>query len=125
MDLTIRFNVVLFDFFNYLAYLLIRLKDSGENSLSLLFEWDETKAKLNISKHKVAFEEATTLFDDSLSITIEDPMHSSGEERFITIGLSYMNRLLVIAHCDREDQIRIISARLTTSKERKVYEKGR
>ncbi len=93
--------------------------------MSLLFEWDKTKTKLNISKHKVAFEEASTLFGDSLSITIEDPMHSSGEERFITTGISYMNRLLVVAHCDREDHIRIISAKLTTSKERKVYEKGK
>ena len=91
--------------------------------MPLIFEWDNAKAKRNIAKHRVAFEEASTVFGDSLSITIDDPMHSSPDERrFITIGSSYRGKILVVAHCDRADSIRIISARFATRKERKAYE---
>ncbi len=94
--------------------------------MALTFEWDKTKAGRNITKHKISFEEASTIFGDPLSITIEDPIHSFlGEERFITIGLSYHGKILVVAHCDRDDTVRIISARLATGKERMVYEKDK
>ena len=94
--------------------------------MALIFEWDETKAKRNIARHKVSFEEASTIFGDPLSITIEDLIHSSpGERRFVTIGSSYRGKMLIVAHCDRDDAIRIISARPATGKERRAYEKGK
>lgn len=94
--------------------------------MALIFEWDKRKAKNNLSKHKVSFEEASTIFGDPLSITIDDPLHSSqDEQRFITIGLSYRGKILVVVHCDKRDTIRIISARTATRKERKAYEEGK
>ena len=90
--------------------------------MSLTFEWDQDKAEQNLSKHGVSFPEATTVFGDLLSVTIPDPGHSVGEERFITIGLSHQSRLLVVAHADRGDTIRLISARVATRAERKSYE---
>lgn len=91
--------------------------------MALIFEWDNRKAKNNLTKHKVSFEEASTIFADPLSITIDDPFHSTQEElRFITIGLSYHGKILVVVHCDQRDNIRIISARTATRKERKTYE---
>lgn len=88
----------------------------------LIFEWDPQKAKSNIEKHRVAFEEATTVFQDSLSLTIDDPLHSIDEERLVLIGMSHKNRLLVVVHTERGDNIRIIGARKATKKERKNYE---
>ena len=88
------------------------------------FEWDRAKAEDNIAKHGVSFEEATTALRDPLSTTGVDPDHSFGEERFITFGVSTRGRLLVVAHTDREDIIRIISARDATRTERKIYEEG-
>ena len=88
------------------------------------FEWDPTKAAQNLQKHSVTFEEAATVFRDHLSITVPDPDHSLEEERFITVGLSGQNRLLVIAHMDRGDCIRIISARELTPRERRQYEEA-
>jgi uncharacterized DUF497 family protein len=86
------------------------------------FEWDREKAKRNIKKHKVTFEEAVTAFYDPLSVTFSDPDHSIGEQRFITIGYSSRHRLLVISHTERGDVLRIISARLATVHERKRHE---
>jgi len=86
------------------------------------FEWDANKAKKNLKKHKVSFKEASTVFNDSLAITGEDPDHSGEEERMITFGMSSLGRLLVIAHTDRGSSIRIISARLATLTERRIYE---
>jgi len=86
------------------------------------FEWDEQKSKSNVAKHRVSFEEAATVFGDRLSVTIPDPDHSSREHRFVTIGLSAQGRLLVVAHTDRGDNVRIISARLSTKSERIIYE---
>jgi uncharacterized protein len=86
------------------------------------FEWDRAKADGNIAKHTVSFEEATTALADPLSTTGVDPDHSLGEERFITFGVSTRGRLLVVAHTDRDDIIRIISAREATRAERKIYE---
>ncbi len=88
----------------------------------LLFEWDENKDSQNISKHGVSFEEATTSFGDQMSITIYDPLHSEKEDRFVLIGMSNKNRLLVVIHTDRNDKIRIISARKATRNERRQYE---
>lgn len=89
--------------------------------MSLRFEWDEGKAGRNIEKHGVPFEEAATVFGDPLSLTIEDPAHSWGEERFVTMGDSYAHRLLVVVHTDRNDVVRIINAREATRRERRDY----
>ncbi len=86
------------------------------------FEWDPNKADQNLGKHKVSFTEAATIFADDLSITVYDPDHSEDEDRYITIGLSYLRRLLMVAHTERGDFIRIISARELTSAEREAYE---
>jgi uncharacterized DUF497 family protein len=88
------------------------------------FEWDPNKAAQNLRKHNVTFEEAATVFRDDLSITIPDPDHSMEEERFITVGLSSQNLLLMIAHVERGDCIRIISARELTPRERRQYEEA-
>ena len=88
------------------------------------FEWDSAKAAENLAKHGVSFEEAATVFRDTLSRTGQDPDHSVGEERFVTFGLSTRGRLLVAGHAERGDTIRIISARLATRGERKIYEEG-
>jgi uncharacterized protein len=85
------------------------------------FEWDPGKAKQNRRKHQVSFEEAATVFGDPLAITYPDPDHSTSEQRFITIGMSTVNRVLIVAHADRDEKIRIISARKTTQHERKHY----
>jgi uncharacterized DUF497 family protein len=88
------------------------------------FQWNPDKAGSNLQKHGVSFEEAVTIFGDPLAITISDPDHSVGEFRFLTIGFSRLQRLLVVSHTDRDNQIRLISARLATRKERKSYESG-
>ena len=85
------------------------------------FEWNGTKARSNIEKHKVSFEEASTVFGDPLSITIDDPQHSSQEERLVTTGSSDM-KVLVIVPVDTFDKVRIISARKATKHERRQYE---
>lgn len=86
------------------------------------FEWDREKAKKNLKKHRVSFEEAMTVFYDPLSATFDDPDHSIGEERLITIGYSAHGRLLVVSHTEREKTTRIISARSATVHERKRHE---
>lgn len=86
------------------------------------FEWEETKAAANLEKHKVSFEEASTVFQDDLSLTGRDPDHSIGEHRFVTFGLSARNRVLLVSHTERGGKIRIISARPATRAERKIYE---
>jgi len=91
--------------------------------MGLFFEWDSNKAKSNIIKHKISFEEASTIFADNHSITIDDPIHSLDEDRFITIGLSATHRVLVVIHTDRAEKIRIISARKASTKEKQQYEK--
>ena len=88
------------------------------------FEWNEQKAKANQRKHKVSFHEASTVFGDPLAITFDDPDHSIGEQRYLTFGLSRLNRLLVVTHTGRADRIRIISARVTTRQEKRIYEEG-
>ncbi len=86
------------------------------------FEWDPKKARSNLKKHGVSFEEAVTVFYDPLSATFDDPDHSSTEPRFITIGYSTVNRLLFVSHSDRGETLRIISARIATAHERKRHE---
>lgn len=84
------------------------------------FEWDPRKAEINLRKHGVSFTEAGTVFGDELAVTIPDPDHSEDEDRFITIGWSNRHKLLMISHTDRNDRIRIISARELTRNERKA-----
>lgn len=90
--------------------------------MSLIFEWDPNKAAGNLRKHKVTFEEAATVFEDIHSVTIADPDHSLGEDRYLIIGASYQNRLLIVAFSERTDRLRIISARVLTQRERRQYE---
>ena len=86
------------------------------------FEWDAEKAAANLEKHEVSFHDAASVFADPLSTTFPDPDHSEGERRFITIGASQSGALLVIAHTEQDDTIRLISARRVTGHERKFYE---
>ena len=88
------------------------------------FEWDPDKAVRNLSKHRVAFTEAATVFGDPLAVTFFDPGHSDDEDRYLTFGYSTEGRLLVVSHTDRGDRNRIISARVATRRERKIYEEG-
>jgi uncharacterized DUF497 family protein len=92
--------------------------------MSIIFQWDEEKARANLHKHGVSFAEASTVFGDPLSLTISDPVHSDREERFVTIGLSSQNRLIVVVHTERAAALRIISARLATRRERRAYAEG-
>jgi uncharacterized protein len=88
------------------------------------FEWDNRKAKENVRKHDVTFQEAASIFGDPLAVTFEDPDHSSNEERYITFGLSLKQRLIIVSHTERRGRTRIISARPMDSRERKIYEDG-
>jgi len=92
--------------------------------MSLRFEWNDKKARLNIRKHGIAFEEASTVFGDPLSITIPDTVHSIDEDRFISIGTSVNDKLLVVVYTDYNDIVRLISARKATGNEKKQYENG-
>ncbi len=92
--------------------------------MPLTFEWDSRKARSNRAKHGVGFEEASTVFGDPPSLTIPDPEHSKIEDRFVTMGSAFTGKLLVVVHTDRGDNIRIISARRASRRERKSYEKG-
>lgn len=86
------------------------------------FEWDRRKADENLRKHRVSFNEAATVFGDFLSITATDPGHSADEHRYITVGLSNFERLLMVAHTERGGRIRIINARTLARSERRAYE---
>ena len=88
----------------------------------LKFEWDAPKSTANLRKHGVSFEDAASVFGDPLALTFADPDHSIREARFVTIGQSYRDLLLVVAHVERGQAIRIISARKTTKHERTIYE---
>lgn len=90
----------------------------------MLFVWDTRKATSNARNHGVSFEEASTALRDTLAVTGSDPDHSMGERRFITFGESNLGRLLVVSHTEEGDLIRIISARLATKQERRIYEEG-
>lgn len=88
------------------------------------FEWDPQKAESNQKKHGVSFQEAASVLGDALSTTYPDPDHSVREHRFITVGMSRLGRVLIVAHTDRGDNVRIISARKTTRQERRYYEES-
>lgn len=88
------------------------------------FEWDSQKADSNLKKHAVSFQEGASVLGDPLSITYPDPDHSLREHRFITVGMSRSGSVFMVAHTDRGDNIRIISARKATRKERRYYEEG-
>jgi uncharacterized protein len=88
------------------------------------FEWDEAKAGPNLEKHDVSFEDARTVFDDSLYVDFYDPDHSSDEHRYLIIGASRDGRLLIVSYTERGDTIRLISAREVTPSERRTYEEG-
>lgn len=90
--------------------------------MALSFIWDPVKAAANLRKHGVSFPEATTAFDDPNSLTAHDPDHSASDDRLVLLGTSTRGRLLVVAHIERGDAIRIISARKAARKERKIYE---
>ncbi len=87
-------------------------------------EWDPAKALSNLARHRVSFEEATTIFGDPLSVTVQDLAHSESEDRFVAIGVSSNGRTLVVVHTNRGESVRIISARRATARERRQYEQG-
>lgn len=92
--------------------------------MNLIFEWDEEKAKANLRKHKVSFEEAKTVFNDPLLMTFPDPEYSFSERRYLNIGHSSKGRVIIVVHTEREASIRIISCRKATKPERRDYEEG-
>ena len=95
---------------------------NGKELNEIIFEWDESKAGSNLKKHSVSFHEAATVCEDSDSMTFDDPDHSGGEDRFLTIGYSSLNRLIIVSHADNQNTTRIISARRATKSERRLYE---
>lgn len=97
--------------------------------MEIIFEWDTNKAQSNLRKHKVAFEETQTVFADPFLVTFPDEFHSKSEDRFISIGISTRDRVLLVVHTERHEVderilIRIISCRKATSSERKIYEEN-
>lgn len=88
------------------------------------FEWDEEKATANLAKHGISFEEGKTVFDDPLYVVFYDPDHSFDEHRYIIIGESQQGRLLLVSYTERDDILRLISAREVTRSEREIYEEG-
>ena len=92
--------------------------------MPIRFEWDPRKERRNRQKHGVGFDEGSTVFADTLSITIPDPDHSHDEERSVIMGFSHRQRLLVVVHTDEEETSRLISARRADPHERKKYEEG-
>jgi uncharacterized protein len=88
------------------------------------FEWDPVKDHLNQTKHRLGFEEAATVFSDQLALSWEDRVHSVGEYRTLTLGYTERQRLVLVAHTEREGRIRIISAQPASSGERRLYESG-
>lgn len=94
--------------------------------MPIRFDWDPRKDRRNQRKHGVGFDEASTVFADTLSITIADPDHSDDEERWVIMGLSHRQRLLIVVHTeDEQEVVRIISARPANPDERREYEEGR
>jgi uncharacterized protein len=92
----------------------------------VIYEWDPAKAAANRRKHRVAFDEALTVFQDPFALTFDDPDHSLDERRFITIGMSAQQRVLFVSHADRQvDRVRLISARRATLGETHAYEESR
>ncbi|MCC6568987.1 MAG: BrnT family toxin [Anaerolineales bacterium] len=90
--------------------------------MAMFFEWDEEKEEANLKKHLIGFDEGKSIFGDPLSITIDDPEHSTAEQRFIDIGRAATGKLLVVVYTERGSNIRIISCRKATPAERRIYE---
>ena len=90
--------------------------------MGYIFEWDARKAESNLLKHRVTFDEASTVFEDPLALLMPDPDHSFGEERYIVLGMSSQQRLLVVSFAERPPRTRLVSARRTTRRERRRYE---
>ena len=90
--------------------------------MDLRFEWDSEKAAGNVDKHGISFEEAATVFGDPLGKIVDDPRHSIGEKRFVLMGRSDQDRLLVVMYTERHDVVRIISARSAARQEQRDYE---
>ncbi len=90
--------------------------------MGLVFRWDKVKASLNLKKHGISFEEASSAFGDPLSVTVQDIEHSLAERRYILLGETMSRKLIVVAHTERASTIRIISARMATKRERREYE---
>jgi uncharacterized protein len=88
------------------------------------FEWDAAKASANLRQHEVSFEEASTVFGDPLAMLMADPDHSTDEERYLLLGLSARQSLLVVAFAERPPRTRLISARPASPAERRQYEEG-
>ena len=88
------------------------------------YEWDQEKGTSNLEKHGVSFEEAATVFSDPLYVDFYDPDHSVDEHRYLIMGQSTAGRLLIVSYTDRDDLVRLISAREVTASERKLYEEG-
>lgn len=86
------------------------------------YEWDASKAAANLAKHGVGFEEATTVFEDVCALTYRDLDHTLVEARYLTVGRSATNRVLIVVTADRDERVRIISARKAISAERRDYE---
>jgi uncharacterized DUF497 family protein len=86
------------------------------------FEWDPKKARANLRKHRVSFEEAITVFGDPLSLSMLDPDHSADEQRYLVLGMSMRGRLLMVAYAERPPRTRIISARRASRSEHRNYE---
>jgi uncharacterized DUF497 family protein len=110
----------------YLNRYAVCVQSRVENDIieNIKFEWDTKKARLNLCKHKVSFEEAATALKDPMAATGADPDHSISEDRCVTFGVSERDRLLVVAHTEDGETIRIISARVASKGERKIYEEG-
>jgi uncharacterized DUF497 family protein len=94
------------------------------NVCMIEFEWDPSKASLNLKKHGVAFDEAKTVFFDEFAVQFFDEPHSTTEDRFLMLGLSSLSRILIVCHCEPGDAgvIRIISARKATKTEKSFYQ---
>lgn len=92
--------------------------------MRLEFEWDETKAKANLKRHKVRFEEGKTIFNDPFLFTFPDDKHSASEERYVNIGISAKGRILILTHTERQCKIRIINRRKATTHGRRFYEES-
>ena len=90
--------------------------------MGYIFEWDAKKAKSNARKHGVTFDEASTVFADPLSLLMPDPDHSFDEERYVVLGMSNLQELLIVAFAERPPRTRLISARRAMPAERRLYE---
>ena len=94
-------------------------------NVKIEFDWNDEKAKINLHKHDVSFEEAMTVWDDEFAAFLHDPAHSKTEDRFLLIGYSSKNNLLFVSFAERNDRIRLISSRKATKSERKRHEENK